>query len=77
MTLIWTIEAVEKLQDMMLLPDPVMVKGERVHAVLFVVNPTTPANPFRLATVIVDPPSLPAFTTTFVGLVLTAKSLEW
>ena len=65
------------MQDRILFPKLVMVEGERVHAVLFVLKPTTPKKPFRLETVTVDPPALPAFTTTLVGLVLIAKSLKW
>ena len=65
------------MQDRMLFPKLVMVEGERAHDVLFVLKPTIPEKPFRLETVIVDPPAAPALTTTFVGLALIAKSLKW
>ena len=36
------------------LPEPVTLVGERLQEVLLVARPTTPANPFRPVTVIVE-----------------------
>ena len=47
------------VQDSVELPEPVTPVGETVHEVLFVVRLTTPANPFRPATVMVDVAAVP------------------
>jgi hypothetical protein len=44
------------------------------HEVLFVPKLTTPANPFRAATVIAEVPGEPTLTVMLVGLAAMAKS---
>jgi hypothetical protein len=63
-----------KLHERLELPDPVRLEGVRVHAVLFDDRLTTPANPFRLVTVMVELPTDPALTVTEGGLAVTEKS---
>jgi hypothetical protein len=48
--------------------------GERVHAVLFVVRLTTPANPLSAVTLMIEVPIEPALTVTFVGVAVVVKS---
>ena len=55
-------------------PEPVTLVGVTEHDVLFVVNATTPANPWSPVTVIVEVAAVPAFTVTLVGLALIVKS---
>ena len=54
----WTVPPVN-VQDSVELPEPVTLVGETVHEVLFVVRLTTPANPFRPVTVMVDVAAVP------------------
>jgi len=56
------------------MPEPVMLAGDRVHPVLLLLRPTTPAKPFSPVKVIVDVTEDPAFPVTLVGLALIAKS---
>jgi len=56
------------------LPEPVTLVGATEHEVLLVVRLTTPANPFRPVTVIVEVPAVPALTVTEVGLAAIVKS---
>jgi len=56
------------------LPEPVMVEGEMLHAVLFVVKLTTPAKPFEALTWIVEAPAVPAFVIRLFGLAVRLKS---
>ena len=55
-------------------PEPVTLVGATEHAVLLVARLTTPENPWRAVTVMVDVPAVPAFTVTVVGLALIVKS---
>lgn len=55
-------------------PDPVILVGDRVHAVLFVVRMTTPPKLSSAFTVTVEVPTETASTGTLVGLALTLKS---
>ena len=56
------------------LPEPVTLVGATEHEVLLVVRLTTPANPCKPVTVIVEVPAAPAFTVTLVGLAEIVKS---
>ena len=56
------------------LPEPVTLVGESEHEVLLVVRATTPANPLRPVTVIVDVPAEPALTVTLAGAAVIVKS---
>jgi hypothetical protein len=70
----WTEPAMANVHDSVELPDRVTLVGDRVHEVLLVARATTPANPFRPVTVMVDVPGEPAFTVTDVGLDAIVKS---
>jgi hypothetical protein len=70
----WTVEAAEKVQDKVALPDPVTLVGATEQDVLFVVRLTTPAKPLSAVTVIVEVPAAFAFTVTVVGLTAMVKS---
>ena len=74
MTPTWTVEAAVNVQDRVALPEPVMLVGDTVHAVLLVVKLTTPAKPLIPVTVIVDVPAALALTVTEVGLAAIVKS---
>jgi len=63
-----------KLQERLAPPDPVTLDGVIVQAVLFDDKLTTPANPFRLVTVMADVPDEPALTVTDAGLAEIEKS---
>ena len=63
-----------KLQDRVVLPDPVTLVGLVEQAVLLVRNPTTPENPLSPTTVTVDVPALSMSTVTLVGLAVRVKS---
>jgi hypothetical protein len=63
-----------KLHERFELADPVRLEGVTVQAVLFDARLTTPANPFRLVTVMVEVPTDPALTVTEVGFAATEKS---
>lgn len=69
------VPAVEKLQDSVELPDPVMLVGETPHeAVVLVARATTAAKPFCPAKVIVEAPAALTFVVTLVGLAAIVKS---
>jgi hypothetical protein len=70
----WIVDAVVKVHERVELPEPVTLVGVRVHAVLLLARLTTPAKPFRAATVIVDVAAVPALTVMLVGLAVTVKS---
>ena len=73
-TVTWNVDALEKVQESVELPEPVTPVGERVQEVLFVVRETDPANPFSPLTVIVEVPAAPALTAELEGLAVTVKS---
>ena len=54
--------------------EPVTLVGLIEHDVLFVPRLTTPAKPFRPATVIIELPEVPALTVMLLGLAATVKS---
>ncbi len=54
--------------------EPVTLVGLIEHDVLFVPRLTTPAKPFRPATVIVELPEVPALTVMLVGFAPKVKS---
>ena len=62
------------MHDNVELPDPVTLVGATEQDVLLVVRLTTPENPCRPVTVIVEVAGDPAFTVTEVGLALMVKS---
>jgi len=62
------------VHDRLAVPEPVTLVGLIEHEVLFVPRLTTPAKPFRPATVIVELPDVPALTVMLVGLAATVKS---
>jgi hypothetical protein len=68
------VPVVENVHDSVALPEPVTLVGETVQEVLLVARPTTPANPFRPVTVIVEVPAAFTFTFTLVGLAVMVKS---
>jgi hypothetical protein len=74
-TLTWTVAAEAKVQDRVALPDPVMLVGETLHEVLFVIRFTVPVKPLIGATVMVEVPADPTFRVTAVGLAVMAKSV--
>ena len=74
MTVTWTSCAAAKVHDSVELPEPVTLVGARVHDVLLLARFTTPANPCRPVTVIVEVPAVPAVTVTLVGLATIVKS---
>lgn len=63
-----------KVHDSVVVPEPVRLSGDTEHAVLLVVNPTAPLNPFSAATVTVEVPGEPALIVNDVGLALIVKS---
>ena len=63
-----------KVHDNVLMPEPVMVDGPRVHAALLADRLTVPLKPLRPVTVIVEVPAELTFTVTDVGLALIVKS---
>src|SRR5437899_1598842 len=63
------------VQDSVELPDPpVTVVGVRVHALLSETSATSPVNPFRGDTAIVDVPADPTTTVTLEGVAVIEKS---
>jgi len=70
----WTVPAAAKVHESVELPEPVTLVGLRVQAVLLLARLTTPANPFRPVTVIVEVAAVPALTVTLVGLAAMVKS---
>lgn len=73
-TVTWTVPAAAKVQESVELPEPVTLVGVRVHAVLLLARLTTPANPLRAVTAIVELAAVPALTVTLVGLAAMVKS---
>ena len=63
-----------KLQERLAPPDPVMLDGVIVQAVLFDDKLTIAANPFKPLTVRADVPAEPALTVTDAGLAEIEKS---
>ena len=63
-----------KLHDRLAAPEPVTLVGLIAHEVLFVPRLTTPANPFRPVTVIVEVPGEPTLTVMPTGLAAMVKS---
>jgi hypothetical protein len=70
----WTVDTDAKVQDSVALPDPVVLVGESVHDVLFVVRLDVPAKPLTAVTVIEEVPTALTFTLTLVGLAAMVKS---
>jgi len=70
----WNVPVVAKVQDSVELPEPVTLVGASEHEVLLVVRPTTPANPFRPVTVMVDVAAVPGVKLTLDGLATIVKS---
>jgi len=70
----WTVKAEVKVHDNVALPEPVTLVGVTEHEVLLVVRPTTPANPFRPVTVMVDVAAVPGVKLTLDGLATIVKS---
>ena len=71
----------EPLQERVEVPEPVtlvgvMVQARPVEGEITEVRPTTPLNPCRATTVIVEVPELPARTVTLVGLAAMVKSCK-
>ena len=73
-TVTWTSCAALNVHDNVALPEPATLVGATEHEVLLVARLTTPANPCRPVTVIVEVPAEPAFTVTLVGLAEIVKS---
>ena len=70
----WTVPAAAKVHERVELPEPVTLVGAREHDVLLVVRATTPANPLRPVTVMVEVPAEPALTVTLAGAAVIVKS---
>ena len=66
--------AATKVQESVELPEPVTLVGLSAQAVLLLARLTTPANPLRPVTVIVELAAVPALTVTLVGLAAIVKS---
>ena len=62
------------MHDRVALPEPVTLVGATEQDVLLVVRLTTPANPCRPVTAIVEVATVPALTVTEVGLAAIVKS---
>ena len=73
-TLIWKVPKAAKVQDDVVLPDPVTLCGETLHEVLLLDRLTVPVKPFRGVIVMVEVPAEPALTVSVVGLATMAKS---
>jgi len=73
-TATWKIRPVAKVHERVELPDPVTLVGETLHDVLLVAKLTTPANPFRPVTVMVDVAAVPGVKDTVDGLAVMVKS---
>ncbi len=70
----WKVPVVVNVHDSVLMPEPTMDGGLRVHAVLLAERLTVPEKPFRPVTVMVEVPGALTFTVTDVGLALSVKS---
>jgi len=68
------VPAVAKLHDRVEVPEPVTVIGPSAHGALPAERLTTPVNPFRAPTVIVEVPATPVFTDIVVGFAPMEKS---
>jgi hypothetical protein len=73
-TATWNVPPVVKVHESVEVPEPVTLAGETEHDVLLVARPTTPANPFRPVTVMVDVAAVPGVNETAVGLAAMVKS---
>jgi len=70
-----TLLAELKVQDNTEVPEPPdTVDGDRPHEALSLVNETSPVNPFKGSTMIVEVPATPTLKVTLVGLAARAKS---
>ena len=58
-TVTWNVPADVNVQDSVEVPDPVTLVGDTEQEVLLVARLTTPANPFRPVTVMVDVAAVP------------------
>jgi hypothetical protein len=70
----WNVPGDVKVHDRVEVPEPVTLVGEIVQDVLLVARLTTPSNPSRAVTVIVEVPAEPATTVTLVWLAVIVKS---
>jgi hypothetical protein len=70
----WKVPVVAKVHESVELPEPVTLVGASEHEVLLVVRLTTPANPFRPVTVMVDVAAVPGVKLTLDGLATIVKS---
>ncbi len=71
-TVTWTVPADGKLQERVEVPDPETLPGVSVQTeVSLLARVTTPANPLRPVTVIVEVAAVLAFVVTLVGLAVT------
>ena len=70
----WNVPEDANVHDNVELPVPVTLVGVRVHDVLLLARFTTPANPFRPLTMIVDEAGEPGVKLTEVGLAVIVKS---
>jgi hypothetical protein len=71
----WTVRAVVKVHDRVVLPEAVTVPGDMVHAVLLDEKETMPLNPLTGVRVTVEVPVVPVLTVSVVGLALSWKSV--
>jgi hypothetical protein len=67
-------DAVVNVHVSVALPEPVMLVGVMLHAVLSAVRLTTPVKPFTATTVMVEVPAVPTLAVKVVGLAVTVKS---
>ncbi len=67
-TVTWNVPADVNVQDSVEVPDPVTLVGDTEQDVLLVARLTTPANPFRPVTVMVDVAAVPGVKLTRVGV---------
>ena len=73
-TATWKIALVAKVHERVEVPEPVTLVGLTVQDVLLVARLTTPANPFRPVTVMVDVAAVPGVKGTVDGLAVMVKS---
>ena len=63
-----------KVHDSVEIPEPVRLVGVRMQLVLLLARLTTPANPFRPVTVIIDVADVPGLAVMPVGFAAIIKS---
>jgi len=73
-TATWNVPVTANVHERVELPEPVTLVGDTEHEVLLVAKLTTPANPFRPVTVIVEVAAVPGVKFTVDGLALIVKS---